>query len=266
MDFYVDVIISLIELLISTGVFVVLCYAAKFLVDRREYLSNLKSISFLNINHYFPDEQITELHQLFYLIMILLFVFNIFYLLFNWAGDPFIFKISDVVISLYLALTFKPVSRMDKLLLFLVVPFNSLTMLIFGNYAFIPLDFINTLPYFYFIKIYFDKFMKYTETNSLGITIMLLFAIVFISFIFTIFVEGVSPINSLVMVSNAFTSNGYTILGKSDIGKVDEIILVWAGFILSGVLVANLTVTIVMRHVDESFDRLEEMVKKNRKD
>ena len=266
MDFFVYVILLLFELLISAGVFVVLCYAAKFLFDRREYLSGLKSISFLNIDSYFPDEQITELHQLFYLIMIFLFVFNIFYLLFSWAGDPFVFKILDVLISIYLVFMIKPISRKNKVILFLLVPFNSINLLIFGDHVFFLLNIFNTLPYFYFIKVYFDKFMKYTETNSLGITIILLFVIVFVSFIFTIFVEGVSPINSLVMVSNAFTSNGYTILGKSDIGKLDEIILVWSGFILSGVLVANLTVSIVMRHVDESFDRLEEMVKKNRKD
>jgi hypothetical protein len=67
------------------------------------------------------------------------------------------------------------------------------------------------------------------------------------------------------MVSNAFTSNGYAILGKSSLGKVNSIILVWAGFILSGVGTATMTVAIVKRHLNKRFDDLEEMVKKNKK-
>ena len=79
------------------------------------------------------------------------------------------------------------------------------------------------------------------------------------------FVEKVTPLNSIVMVSNAFTSNGYAILGNSGWGKINSLILVWAGFILSGVGTATLTVAIVMRHVNSEFDRLEKLVKKNKK-
>ncbi|WP_296803923.1 hypothetical protein [uncultured Methanobrevibacter sp.] len=107
--------------------------------------------------------------------------------------------------------------------------------------------------------------MEYTETNSLGITIILLFSIIFVSFIITMLVEEVSPINSMVMVSNAFTSNGYSILGSSGWGKFNSLILVWSGFFLSGVGTATLTVTIVMKHVNNEFDRLEDLAKKNKK-
>ena len=77
-------------------------------------------------------------------------------------------------------------------------------------------------------------------------------------------VEQVSPLNSLVMVSNAFTSNGYSILGASGWGKINSLFLVWSGFFLSGVGTATLTVAIVMKHVDKEFDRLEKLVKKNK--
>ena len=77
-------------------------------------------------------------------------------------------------------------------------------------------------------------------------------------------VENVSPLNSLVMVSNAFTSNGYSILGSSGWGKINSLVLVWSGFLLSGVGTATLTVAIVMKHVDKEFDRLEKLVKKNK--
>ena len=78
-------------------------------------------------------------------------------------------------------------------------------------------------------------------------------------------VENVSPLNSILMVSNAFTSNGYSILGDSSIGKFNAIFLVWSGFILSGVGTATLTVALVMKSVNNSFDKLEESVKKNEK-
>ena len=78
-------------------------------------------------------------------------------------------------------------------------------------------------------------------------------------------VEGKTPIDSLVMVSNAFTSNGYAVLGKTGLGKIDSLILVWGGFFLSGVGTATLAVGIVMRKTDEKFDRLEELIKKNKK-
>ena len=42
-----------------------------------------------------------------------------------------------------------------------------------------PIFFIHVIVYVYFILVYFTKFRKYTETNGLGITIILLFAIVF---------------------------------------------------------------------------------------
>ena len=78
-------------------------------------------------------------------------------------------------------------------------------------------------------------------------------------------VEKVSPLNSLVMVSNAFTSNGYAVLGSSGWGKINSLFLVWSGFFLSGIATATLTVAIVMKHVNNEFDNLESLVKKNKK-
>ena len=133
-----------------------------------------------------------------------------------------------------------------------------------------PIYLIHILVYAYFIKEYFDKFRKYTETNGLGITIILLFVIVFVSFIITLFVEGVEPLNSAVMVSNAFTSNGYAILGNSGIGKLTSMVLVWSGYILSGVGTATLTAAILLKHnqkrekeLNKRLDELESLIKNN---
>ena len=65
------------------------------------------------------------------------------------------------------------------------------------------------------------------------------------------------------MVSNAFTSNGYAVLGDSVPGKLNSIVLVWSGFIISGVGTATLTAAILTRTYHNKFeeydDKLEEL-------
>ena len=146
-------------------------------------------------------------------------------------------------------------------LVILLVPFGSLTFLIFGNTLVGMVDLIHVLVYIYFIKVYFDKFREYTLSNSLGIAVLLLFTIVFVSFLATQVSEGVNPLDSLVMVSIAFTSNGYAVLGKTLPGKINAIILVWGGYLLSGVGTATLTAAILTNHFNNKFD--EELFKKN---
>ena len=65
------------------------------------------------------------------------------------------------------------------------------------------------------------------------------------------------------MVSNAFTSNGYAVLGDSPIGKLNSLFLVWGGYILSGVGTATLTTALLSRHFNKRFEELEELIKKN---
>lgn len=132
----------------------------------------------------------------------------------------------------------------------------------------------NHVPIFiYFIKVYYDKFREYTKTNGLGIAIILLFLIIFISFFLTQFTEGVNPLDSLVMVSNAFTSNGYAVLGHSVTGKLNSIVLVWGGYLLSGVGTATLTAGILINRfnkkiesMDKKLDNMEKMMEEIKKD
>ena len=121
------------------------------------------------------------------------------------------------------------------------------------------------MAYIYLIRVYYLKFKTFTETNSLGITIILLFLIIFVSFIITSIVEGVGPLDAMAMVSNAFTSNGYAILGHSSVGKLNSIFLVWSGYILSGAGTATLTAAILTKHFNKKFDRLEELIKENKR-
>ena len=64
------------------------------------------------------------------------------------------------------------------------------------------------------------------------------------------------------MVSNAFTSNGYAILGSSIIGKINAIFLVWSGYLLSGVGTATLTAAILKKHFDNKNKELNDKIDK----
>jgi len=82
----------------------------------------------------------------------------------------------------------------------------------------------------------------------------------------TILDEGVSPIDSMTMVSNAFTSNSFDASGSNIFGKINSLVLAWSGFILSGVGTATLAASIVNRYVTRQFDELKELVKKKKED
>ena len=100
----------------------------------------------------------------------------------------------------------------------------------------------------------------------MGIAVILLYVIIFVSFIITSFAESKTPLDAIVMVSNAFTSNGYAVLGNSEIGKVNSMILAWMGFILSGAGTATLTAAILKRQfkgkLKEYDDKLDDLNKK----
>ena len=163
----------------------------------------------------------------------------------------------------------------NRILLILLIPYGSLTYFLFGKSLVGYLALIHVPVFIYFIKVYYDKFREYTESNGLGIAIILLFSIIFISFFITQLAEHVDPLNSLVMVSNAFTSNGYAVLGSSVIGKINSVFLVWGGYLLSGVGTATLAAAILKKHydvkneelyakiddLDKKIDNLEELIK-----
>ena len=149
----------------------------------------------------------------------------------------------------------------DKLVLFCLIPFSSIYFLVFGWMSIDILDITHISIFIYLIKVYYVKFDRYTSSNGLGLTILLLFFIIFISLFATSFSEQVNLLDSLVMISNAFTSNGYAVLGESLFGKINSVILVWGGYILSGVGTATLTAAIMSRNFNKKFRDLEELIK-----
>ena len=226
----------------------------------------------LNPLEYFPEEEFQTLKQVFYLVMMLIFFVLILYIMVVRGNDIIGIAVLQIIVSLYVALTLDYSSWKNRVLFFLLIPYEAIALFFFGtDNIFIPIYAIHVIVYAYLMKVYFDKFRHYTETNSLGITIILLFTIIFVSFIVTSIVENVNPLNALVMVSNAFTSNGYAILGNSGIGKLTALVLVWGGYVISGVGTATLAAAILLRHqkkrekeLNKRLDELEELIKNNK--
>ena len=256
--------ISFFQLLIVIGIFIGLAYASKNIANRLEF-NRFKNSKFSNPLEYFPSEEILSLKQVYYLIMILIFIIIILYMTFDWTDGSYLILGLDIIISTYLAIKISKDSFKDKIILFLLIPFGSITKILFGESMLILLDLPHIFGYLYFIKVYYRKFVQYTENNGLGITIMLLFAIIFVSFLFTILAEKVSPMDSITMVSNAFTSNSFDASGKVISGKLNSLVLAWSGFILSGVGTATLAVSMVLEYVNGQFDDIKDLIRSKKK-
>ena len=254
------------QILVAMGVFVALAYVARYIANNGRLINRFKKSRLSNPLEYFPSEAVFLLKQVFYLAVIMVIIIICLYLTFDWNEGFYFIYLLDIVVSIYLALKMDKDSRKDKVLLFLLIPFGSITALLFGEGIVVLLDLTHIIGYLYFIKVYFRKFVDYTENNGLGVTIILLFAIILISFLFTILVENVSPMDSMTMVSNAFTSNSFDASGKNIIGKLNSLVLAWSGFILSGVGTATLAVSIVNNYVDRQFSEMKEFVKKKKEE
>lgn len=260
-----DLSMFIFQLLFAIGIFAALTYATKFIVNNAKFKS-LKDSKFFNPLEYFPSEEISNLKQVAYLVMILIFIVICLYLLFDWEEGLLIISILDIIISIFLAINMGNDSFKEKFILFLLIPFGSITRLAFGSGITVLLDILHIFAYAYFVQVYYRKFVRYTENNGLGITILLLFSIILVSFLFTIMAEGVSPLDSITMVSNAFTSNSFEASGNSTVGKLNSLVLAWGGFILSGVGTATLAVSMVLGYVNRQFDEMEELIKSKKKE
>ena len=209
------------KLLISILIFGALFIAGKLIYKKLDNSENRA----LDPLEYFPEEEFQTITQFFYLVLMLIFFIFILYILVVRGNDFVGIAVLQVIVSLYIALILDYSYWDNKILFFLLVPYEAIAILVFNDALRLwPIYAMHILVYAYLMKFCYDRFKEYTQTNSLGITIVLLFSLIFISFIITSIVEGVDPLNSLVMVSNAFTSNGYAILGNSGIGKLTSLV------------------------------------------
>lgn len=245
---------SIFQILIEIIVFFVIVFIGTYLVDKLENSGN----KYLDLKQFLPEDEISTLKQVFYLIVMGACFFVVIYTFVS--TDILFLSVFDVILSILIAIRFDKSSRKNKIILFLLVPWGSLNFILFELSIAGLLDIIHIPVFIYFIKYYYDKFNEYTHSNGLGVTILLLFSIVFISFLLTQVTEGKNPVDALVMVSNAFTSNGFAILGNSLGGKLNSVFLVWSGYVISGAGTATLTAAILMRHFNKRFKELEQLI------
>ncbi|MBO7734231.1 MAG: hypothetical protein J6S67_16825 [Methanobrevibacter sp.] len=254
-------------ILLATVLFLGLFFVTSYIL---KYLKRNRHNRLLNITEYLPEEETQTLKQVFYLIIITLCFVDIIYSIVFWASSEFYRHLIfyDTLVSLIACLALKRDTPTEKIMVLFLIPLSSLLHFTFDDPVILLLILLvlHFIGLAYVIKLYYAKFIHFTESNGLGISILLLFGIVFVSFIFTSFAESKNLLDALVMVSNAFTSNGYAVLGTSPIGKLNSLFLVWGGYILSGVGTATLSAALVARHFNKKFETLEELIKNNNAD
>lgn len=214
----------------------------------------------IKIKKLLPEDEVHSLIQIFYLILMALCVVNIFYSFMGSINDLYYLAIFDIALSLYFAITLDMSSWKNRVVWLLLIPYGSLSYPLFGLSLVIFVDFIHAFVFIYLAKLNFDKFVDYTNSNALGITIILLFVIIFAGFFITQYAEGANALDSLVIVSNQFTGNGYSAFGSTISGKLNSLLLVWGGYVLSGVGAATLTATILIKHFKKEFEELRKLI------
>lgn len=217
----------------------------------------------INVNELLPEDEVHTLVQVYYLILMALCVVNIFYSLMGSGNDLYYFAIFDIALSLYFAITLDMSSWKNRVIWLLLVPYGSLVYPLFGLSLVIFADFLHAFLLIYLAKISLDKFVEYTKSNALGITIILLFAVIFAGFFITQYAEGENALDSLVIVSNQFTGNGYSVFGDTILGKMNSLLLVWGGYILSGVSAATLTAALLIKHFNKKFDEVIKLIEES---
>lgn len=263
MDMNIDLFEGVIEVLIIIILFFILFLITRYIIKKiQKHGNKFTDNKLLNPREYLPEEEISTLKQVYYLIILFLLFIFFFY---NFISDKgtITFAVAEILFMLYIANTLDYSSWKNRALFFLIIPYSSFAFLFIREIS-LALPYIINLIHIpvivYLMMVYYRGFKDYTEANGLGITIVLLFSIIFFSFILTMIVEGVTPLDSINMVSNAFTSNGYAVLGHSSLGKINSLFLVWSGYLISGVGTATLTTAILTKHFHKKMEKLENKI------
>lgn len=249
--------LTLTQLVIVMIIFLGLTVIGEFIykIIKNNYINNI------DMNNYLPEDEIHTLKQVFYLILMALCLVNIFY---SFVGEGkefmYFFPIFDILLSLYFAIQLDKSLTKNKIIWILLVPYGALSFVLFDVTIVLYISIIHVIVFIYMAKLNYDKFMKYTNSNGLGISIVLLFLIIFLSFFITQYSEEVNALDSLVMISNQFTGNGYGIFGNTVLGKLNSLLLVWGGYALSGVSASTLTAAILMKYFRKRFKEIEKLI------
>ena len=144
------VALSLLQLIVEAIIFLIVVGIGIFVFKKLRSSNN----QLLNPKEYFPDEEIHSIKQIYYLIMMgLCFVIVLYSLTFD-STDLMYIAVFDIILSLYVAITIDKTSNWHKLLVLLLIPFGSLTFLVYGYTLISLLDFIHVPVFIYLVKYY----------------------------------------------------------------------------------------------------------------
>ena len=249
------------QIIVSVGIFLILCFIGEQLkkIVQKHFHKAMDPPDFL------PEEELLSLKQVYYLLLILfiyLCIINFFYdRYFGVSGQLHLINtINDIIISIFIVVAFYENTTKSRILAIFLMPLAAISTLVFGGTLIGFWDFLRIPALLYMVVVLYHKFLEFTEENRLEKLILILVSIIFTCLVMTIFFESQNPINSLAMVSNAFTSNGYAILGSTSPGVLTSTFLVWSGYIISGVGTATLAAAIVHRNSKKKFQKLEDKI------
>ncbi len=251
----------LTQIIVAVGIFIILCFFGEQI---KKYLfEHYKEI--MNPKEFLPKEEIFSLKQVHYLILILFIyicIINFFFdRFFTVSNELFLINsLIDIIVSTYIVVAFYDCSLRSRIASIFLMPLASISALVFGATLLGYWDFIRIPTLLYMVVLLYHRFLDYTDENGLEKLILILVSIIFTCLVLTILLENQNPINSLAMTSNAFTSNGYAVLGDTLGGILTSTFLVWSGYILSGVGTATLAAAIVHRNSKKKFEKLEEKI------
>ena len=248
----------LTQIIAAIGIFIILCFFGEQI---KKYLfKHYKKL--MDPKEFLPKEEIFSLKQVHYLILILfiyLCIINFFFnRFFEVSNELFLINsLIDIIVSTYIVVAFYDCSTRSRITSIFLMPLASISALVFGSTLLGYWDFIRIPTLLYMVVVLYHRFLEYTDENGLEKLILILVSIIFTCLVLTILLENQNPINSLAMTSNAFTSNGYAVLGDTPGGILTSTFLVWSGYIISGVGTATLAATIVHRNSKKKFEKLE---------
>ena len=213
-----------------------------------------------------PEDEIRVLKQVFYITMVVIGLISV---IMEFYSMPY-FWIETSVLDMIFSFIAIAIILLEKrsyiriILLTLLVPLNSVYFLIFSvslSSLAVIMNSVHSIVMVYAIIFFINEFITYTKNNNLGYTVVILMAIVSVSLFLTIIFEQRTILDSLIMVTNAFTSNGYSVLGTSTMGKIDSLFLTWGGYLLSCVGTATLTAAILSKNFDSNVTSIENEIK-----
>lgn len=230
------------------------------MVKERLYDQYMEKISKVDGEVFLPKDELFYLKQIFYLLMGFIAIISLLTLYFGIDYNFLDVCYLDIIISSISIIYIADKRPLNFILAILLIPTESIVWL-FGFY-----DITSIILVLYWIHViggllsaifFFERFLKYTKSNNLGYTVLIFVGILCTGLLVTSLYEQTTLLDSMVMISNAFTSNGYTVLGKSFGGKIVSILLVWGGYLLSGVGTATLSAAIVTTYLKKRINNQE---------